>query len=142
MQENINVLDELNKGSDMGLVAIDYILDKIGDKDFRKGLKSQYLEYKKVCKEAERLYSKYSDDKPHKINDIEKIMSYYGIEMRTITDKSDSKYAELLLKGTNMGIIEGRKLLNNKNVDKKINKLLDEFVSMQEKYVEFLKKYL
>ena len=30
----------------------------------------------------------------------------------------------------------------DKNVDKKINKLLDEFVNMQEKYIEVLKTYL
>ena len=39
---------------------------------------------------------------------------WYGIEMKTLMDDSTSKITELLLQGTNMGIIEGRKLLNNK----------------------------
>ena len=41
-----------------------------------------------------------------------------------------------------MGIIEGRKILNNKNIDKKIHKIIEEYVDIQEKYVEKLKKYL
>ena len=142
MEENLNVLDELSKGADMGMVAIDYIYDKVKDKEFKKVLKGQYQEYEKIIKKVDKLYSKKSDKKPHEVNKMEKMMTWYGIEMRTMTDKSNSKIAELLLKGTNMGIIEGRKLLNNKNVDKKIDKLLDEFIDIQEKYVEVLKSYL
>ena len=142
MKENKNVLDELNKGASMGMVAIDFIYDKISDKDFKKVLKDQYLQYEKISKKVNKLYEKNSDDKPHQVNKMEKMMTWYGIEMKTFMDKSNSKIAELLLKGTNMGIIEGRRLLNDKNVDKKINKLLDEFVGMQEKYVEVLKTYL
>ena len=55
---------------------------------------------------------------------------------------SENQIAEMLLQGTNMGIIEGRKLLNNKLLDKKVSKLIEEFVSMQEECVEILKEYL
>ena len=62
--------------------------------------------------------------------------------MRLFVDSSTSKISELFLKGTNMGIIEGRKLLNNKNIDKRVHSLLDEFVNMQESYVQKLKEFL
>ncbi|MBQ9014309.1 MAG: hypothetical protein IJ094_12310 [Bacilli bacterium] len=142
MKDNINTLDEINKGTSMGMVAIDFLYDKVQNKKFKKVLKSEYLEYEKISKKIQKIYKKYSDKEPHKINEIQKIMTFYGIEMRTFKDGSDSKIAELLLQGTNMGIIEGRKLLNNKNVDKKINEILDEFINMQEKFVEILKKHL
>ena len=42
-----------------------------------------------------------------------------------------------------MGIIEGRRLLNNNpSIDPQVRKILDEFVVMQENSVETLKKYL
>ena len=41
-----------------------------------------------------------------------------------------------------MGIIEGRKLLNNKNMNKAVKKITSEYVKMQEKYIEKLKKFL
>ena len=62
--------------------------------------------------------------------------------MKTFNDNSNSKIAELLLQGTNMGIIEGRRILNNKELDKEVTKIVDEYVRMQEESVEVLKKYL
>ena len=62
--------------------------------------------------------------------------------MKTFNDRSNSKIAELLVKGTNMGIIEGRRILNNKEIDNDVSKIISEFVAMQEKSLEILKKYL
>ena len=62
--------------------------------------------------------------------------------MKTFMDSSTSKITELLLQGTNMGIIEGRKLLNHKDTDPKVHELIKEYVTMQEQAVENLKKFL
>jgi len=69
-------------------------------------------------------------------------MTWWGIEMKTMMDNSTSKIAELLLQGTNMGIIEGRKLLNHKDTNKEVEKLVKEFVDAQEEAVEKLKQFL
>lgn len=143
MNENINALDELNKGACMGMDAINFILDKVDDIKFKNSLKLQYDKYKNISEKINEIYSEYNDtDTPHETNLLTKTMTWYGIEMKTVMDHSDSKVAELLLNGTNMGIIEGRKLLNNKKVDSKVSKLIDEYVTMQEDSVENLKKYL
>lgn len=47
-----------------------------------------------------------------------------------------------LNKGTNMGIIEGRKLLNHKDTNKDVHDLIQEYVDMQEDAFEKLKKFL
>jgi len=73
---------------------------------------------------------------------MNKAMTWYGIEMRTLTDKTTSKIAELLLQGTNMGIIEGRRLLNNKDINDEVNSIISDYVAMQEKAVERLKQFL
>ena len=141
MKEEINVLDELNKGACMGMDAIDFILDKVEDKELRNVLKKQYKEYQDISKKIYKLYPDCNKE-PHETSTLNKAMTWYGIEMRTLTDQSTSKIAELLLQGTNMGIIEGRKLLNNKDIDKEINSLIEEYVDMQEKAVEKLKEFL
>lgn len=143
MKENINVLDELNKGACMGMDAIHFILDKVEDKQFKESMEVQYNKYKDISRRINDIYSKYnSEDKPHETSMMNKAMTWYGIEMKTFNDHSDSKIAELLLQGTNMGIIEGRKLLNNKEVDDEVHALMQEYVTMQEDSVENLKKYL
>ena len=70
-------------------------------------------------------------------------MTWYGIQMRTITDDTPSKLSELLMQGTNMGIIEGRRLINNNTrIDDNIKNILHDFVTMQEDSVETLKRFL
>ncbi len=142
-QENeINVLDELNKGACMGKDAIHFVLDKVEDDNLKQVLNEQYEKYNNITKRISELYPEYSNNEPHETNALNKVLTWYGIEMKTITDKSSSKIAEILLQGTNMGIIEGRKLLNHKHTDPEVNKLMEEYVSMQEDAVEKLKKFL
>lgn len=142
MEEEINVLDELNKGACMGVDAIDFILDKVTDKDFKKVLCDQKDEYEKMTDKIGNLYKEFSDSEPHETNGINKAMTWMGVEAKTLTDDTTSKLAELMMQGTNMGIIEGRRLLNEKSGNKKIDELVKEYVNMQEKFVEMLKKYL
>lgn len=143
MKENINALDEISKGSSMGMDAINFVLDKIEDEKFKEVIETEYDKYKKMSERIKDLYHKYnSDDEPHETGAMTKMMTWYGVNMKTLTDKSNSKIAELLLQGTNMGIIEGRKILNNKKISKEVRDLISEYVSMQEESVEVLKKYL
>lgn len=142
MNENVNALDELNKGATMGMDAIKFIIEKVEDKDFKKVLKEQYNKYEEISKKANSLYDEYSEKEPHEISTMEKVMTWSSVQMETMNDKSNSNIAEMLIQGTNMGIIEGRKMLNNKKLDKKVNKIISEFVTMQEECVEILKEYL
>lgn len=141
-KEDINALDEIHKGSCMGMDAIKFILDKIDDLNFKNVIEKQYDNYKKINEEIENIYPEYNEGKPHETSVVTKTMTWYGIEMKTIMDNSNSKIAEILLQGMNMGIIEGKKILNKKSLNKEVNKIVEEYVSMQEKSVETLKKYL
>jgi len=72
-----------------------------------------------------------------------KAMTWYGIQMRTMKDDTTSKLSELLMQGTNMGIIEGRRLINqNDDAAPDVKSILHDFVTMQEDSVETFKKYL
>lgn len=141
-ENEINVLDELCKGACMGMDAIHFIMDKVTDENLKKELDIQYDKYKEIHDEICRVYPEYSDKHPHETNAINKAMTWYGIEMKTLVDDTTSKVAELLMQGTNMGIIEGRRLLNHKGSDEIVNGLVQKYVDMQEEAVESLKKYL
>ena len=141
-EENINALDEIHKGACMGKDAIHFIIEKVEDNNFKEYLNQQYDNYQKTASIVEEIYPKYNEGEPHKTSTMNKVMTWYGIEMKTFTDKSDSKIAELLLQGTNMGIIEGRKILNKKKINEEVSNIVSKYVANQEESVEFFKGYL
>ena len=143
--QNLNILDEVNKGATMGMDAITYVAEKVEDANFKDVLDTEYNKYKDISRRVNNLYSQYSDKEPHETNAMNKAMTWYGIQMKTMTDDTTSKLSELLMQGTNMGIIEGRRLINqneNSDVDSDVKNILNDFVVMQEDSVETLKKYL
>ena len=136
--QDMDVLDEVNKGATMGMDAINYLVPKVKDGKFKGVLDIEYNKYKDISRRANNLYENYTTEKePHETSTMNKMMTWYGIQMRTMNDNSNSKISELLMQGTNMGIIEGRRLLNqNPNMNPKIKTLLSDFVKMQEDSVE------
>ncbi len=141
--QNLNILDEVNKGATMGMDAITIISEKVKDNEFKKVLETEFDKYNQIYHRVNELYNNYSDKEPHETNAMNKMMTWYGIQMKTMADDTTSKLSELLMQGTNMGIIEGRRLLNqNENADHDVKNILNDFVVMQEDSIETLKKYL
>lgn len=141
--QNLNILDEVNKGATMGMDAISYVSGKVEDNEFKEVLDVEYNKYKEISNRVNDLYNNYSEKDPHETNAMNKMMTWYGIQMKTMKDHTTSKLSELLMQGTNMGIIEGRRLLNqNSEADHDVKNILNDFVVMQEDSVETLKKYL
>lgn len=145
MDNNVNVLDEINKGATMGMDAIKFVYDKVGDQTFKKVLDGEYRKYQAITDRIAVEYNKYSIKEPHSTNAMNKAMTWYGIQMKTMTDQSNEKISELLVQGTNMGIIEGVRLQNQnreEELNQNVRQILNDFVAMQEDSVETLKKYL
>ena len=142
MDSNRYILNELNKGIKMGMDSISNVSEKVQDDRFKQDLKYQYDEYNKILNEVNNELTNY-DDFPKELNPMQKAMGWMGVELNTISDKSNSKIAEMMIQGTNMGIIEGVKLLNqNPEVDTEVKNVLNEFIRFQENTIEQLKKYL
>ena len=142
MDNNINVLDELHKGCCMGIDALNFIIPKAKEKKFQDLLEKQLVEYEEISEKIDKVYHDYTSSDIHETNAMEKAMTWYGIQKDTLLDTSVSNLTDLLIRGTNMGIIEGKKILNHKTMDKKVHKLCSEYIDMQEAYLEKLKEFL
>ena len=142
MDNNINALNEINKGCLMGIESLEIILKKIEEPTFKELLEKQINEYQDISIRTDELYREYTNKDIDKTTTMEKAMLWTGIEKDTLLYTSITNIADLLIRGTNMGIVEGRKILNNKTLDKKVHKLCKEYEKMQEKYLNKLKEYL
>ena len=142
MDNNIDILDELHKGACMGIDALNFIFSKVKEEKFKKLLENQKSEYENLAERINKLYRDYTTKDIHETGTMAKIMTWYGIQKDTMMDTSVSNLADLLIRGTNMGIIEGKKIINHKTMDKKVHKLCTEYIMMQEKYLDRLKEFL
>ena len=59
MEENINALDEVNKGASIGMDAISFTMDKAEDAEFMKVLKGEYDKYKAISERIDKIYRKW-----------------------------------------------------------------------------------
>ena len=142
MDEPQYILNQLNQGIKMGMDSISNVSEKVQDSRLKDELLFQYDKYNEILNEVNDELTNY-DDFPKELNPMQKAMGWMGVEMNTLTDKSNSKIAELMIQGTNMGIIEGVKLLNhNPDTDQSIKDILNKFIDFQQNNVEQLKKYL
>lgn len=136
------ILNEINKGIKMGMDSISNVSEKVQEDDFKKALKFQYDQYNDILNKVNQELSHYNDF-PKELNPMQKAMGWFSVEFNTMEDKSTSKIAEMMIQGTNMGIIKGVKLLNhNPNTEQPVKNILTEFIQFQENTVEQLKKYL
>ena len=141
MQE-IEILKEISKDAKMGMDSLTTVTIKAEDENFKNLLNTQHDEYQNIFDRTQELLVKNNED----IEDVptmQKVMSWTGIQMNTMTDQSDSKLSELLIQGNDMGIVKGTKLLNSSQFqDPEIQNLLADFVRLQEKNIDDLKQFL
>ena len=139
---NLKVLKELHKGAQMGINALSYVSDKVTDDNFKRELSTQYNQNEDILNKVTDIYNNYGEV-PSTFNFKQDMMTWMGIQMNTANDKSPSKISELLIQGNTMGIIEGRRLLNNNpSIEQNIKQTLNNFVTLQENSVAKLKEYL
>lgn len=141
-REDLKTLKELHKGTIMGMNSISYVEEKVGDKEFKNELASQYNQYSDILTRIIDSYN-HIGEVPENTNIKDKMQTWVGIQLNTINDQSNSKLSEMLIQGTTMGIIEGCKLKNsNHNLNNNVETILNDFITMQENSIDKLKSYL
>jgi len=140
--EDIEILKEINKNSKMGMDSLTTVIKKVEDEEFKNLLNTQHDEYQNIFDRTQELLIKHNtpiQDTPP----MQKAMSWMGIQFNTLTDTSNSQLSELLIQGNDMGVVKGTKLLNNHSfINNETKNILADFVRLQEKNIDDLKKYL
>lgn len=142
MNGNAELLNFVYQNSQMGIETLHQIIGIVEDSKFKKRLESQYKEYEKINKESEKLLNSNGYDEKG-ISAFDKIKTYFMINIQTLTDKSTSHIAEMLIIGSNMGVIDAIKNLKKyKNAEQEINELMDQLLKFEEDNIKELKEYL
>jgi len=139
---NTKLLDEAYKNVRMASFAIDCIIDKIEDQSLEDLLRKQNDCYLNYVEKLEKL-SEELKHKPKDINFMLKGMSFASIKTKSMMNDETPHLAEMLVQGTTMGITDTLKAKSEYPSDNhELNKIVDEIVKCEEKFVNSLKDFL
>ena len=143
MSADAEMLNFVYQNSQMGVETLNQLLPMIDNEAVKKRIEAQLKEYKQVHEEAKDLLNRHGYDEKG-IGALEKIMTYLMIDMKTLMDKSSSHIAEMLIQGSNMGIIDAVKRINQyeKEAEKEVTALMKRLLKFEENNVERLKDAL
>ena len=143
MNADAELLNYIYQNSQMGVESLGKILPTLKEGKFKEQLSSQKKEYERIHRLAkDRLKSHGLDEKG--IGQMQKMMTYMMIDMKLIMDSSDSNIAQMMMKGSNMGIIDAQKNINQyeNEASHDVVNLMKHLLEFEEKNVESLKTYL
>ena len=139
---NLKALNDTYKNAHIALQSISDILPAIDDNGLLQELKQQYEGYENVIRDI-TAYMKQNDALPKDINPFKKAMLWSSIKVKTLFNDSKNNIAEMMLKGTDMGIIELQAMLNeSQNLEEDVKGLIQKLLHLEEEYQQRLKKYL
>lgn len=142
MNGNSELLNFIYQNSQMGVDTIDQIIGIVEDDEFQRHLESQLNEYKEILHTTKaKLHENGCDEKG--ISSLDKIKTYLMINMQTLTDKTPSHISEMLIVGSNMGVINAVKNLKKyHHADEDIKKLMERLLRFEENNIQQLKQFL
>lgn len=142
MNGNAEMLNFVYQNSQMGVHTIQQLLGMVKDENFKTQLESQYNEYDKIHSAAQKALNESGHDEKG-ISKLEKIKTYMMINMQTLTDKTPSHISEMLIIGSNMGVINAVKNLKKySNAEPSIIELMERLLKFEEDNVQQLKQFL
>ena len=136
-------LTSVYKNAHIALQSISNIINETNHPDMKAELDYEYDGYEKFIGKLSS-YMKEIGCEPKDIGILQKTFMYTSIKMNTLTDDSKSHVAELMIKGTVMGITELTEILNGHGdgLSEKTKELTKELLDLEEEYEQRLKKLL
>lgn len=142
MNGNAEMLNFIYQNSEMGVNTIGQIIELVKEPEFKKQLDSQLAEYEKINKEAKAMLNQHGYEEKG-INSFDKLKTYLMINIQTLADKTASHISEMLIIGSNMGVIDAIKNIKKySEAEKDIVKLMQRLLKFEEDNIKKLTEFL
>lgn len=135
-------LNKALENSVMGAEAVKMLFEKVEDEKMMSELKRQYEEYGKHTKAIiEALDSEGLE--PDKQGALSKLGLWSGIQLNTLTSRSNDKLAEIMIQGSIMGVIDLTRLLKEyPEIPDGYRKCAENLISFEEEAIQKMKEFL
>ena len=142
MNCNAELLNFIYQNSQMGVDTIKQLLDISDDPNLTPQLREQLSGYQDIHFKAQKMLNANGFDEKG-ISALDKVKTYMMINFQTLSDRSASHIAEMLIIGGCMGIIDAIKNVRKYNcAEKDIIMLMEELRRFEEENSQKLKAFL
>ena len=142
MNGNAELLNFIYQNSQMGVDTIKQLIDITEDEKFKVHLESDLDQYQDINMTAKGLLNTNGYDEKG-ISTLDKIKTYLMINMQTMMDKTTSHIAEMLIIGSDMGVVDAiRNIEKYKDAEKDILALMKKLLKFEENNIKQLKTFL
>ena len=136
------VLAEIYRNCKLALQSIEDILPECEDGELKAEMQSQSEGYERISAKASA-YAKNKQIELKEPNPLKKMMMWGSIKKSTLTNASRSHVAEMMIRGTVMGITSLKTTqTESESEDENVKNLLNELIELEERYEKKLKSYL
>ena len=142
MNDNARLLNFVYQNAQMGVDSIRQLMGIVENKELKEHLKTQFQGYEEFRNTARQMLEENGFDEKE-ISAFSKISTYLMINMQLLTDKSATHIAEMMIQGSNMGVIDAIKNLNEcEDAEQDIRNLMEKLQKFEEHNIEKLKEFL
>lgn len=136
------LLNVIWKNAHIAMQAISDVSPETDNEEMKRELADEYDGYERFVSSV-RAYMQERGIEPKDVNFVKKTMMTMGVKMNAMKDDSRSHIAEMMIKGTVMGITElGELLSSNSQASEEVLNFANELKSIEEEYEERLKNLL
>ena len=141
-QDTIKLLRECDAGIQMGVSAIDEVMDYVTNDSLKKQLEDCKNSHEPLRKELEVLLDRYHDDGKSP-NPMAKSMSWMKTKVDLFADPSDETVADLMTDGCNMGVKSLSRYLNQyQAADEPSKEIAKRLIALEERLAVNVRSYL
>ena len=142
MNDNARLLNFVYQNAQMGVDSIRQLMGIVENKELKEHLKTQFQGYEEFRDTSRQMLEENGYDEKE-ISAFSKISSYLMINMQLLTDKSTTHIAEMMIQGSNMGVIDAIKNLNEcEDAEQEVRNLMEKLQKFEEHNMEKLKEFL
>ena len=139
---NKKAINDTYKNAHIALQSIKDLLPAVKDQKLKKELKDEYEGYSESIREISEFMEK-NKLKPKDINIFKKATMWTAIRMKTMLNSGKNHIAEMMIKGTVMGITELTAMKNeSERLTEGVKQRIDKLLEIEESYEERLKNFL
>ncbi len=140
--DDIGVLQEVQRNTGMAMKALDAISEKVFDDDLSMQVAKEAMKYSEIYHKAtDKLLS--GKAASYKSTGFQDVMLKGAVRANTMLNTSTSHIAELLIQGSNRGLTSMWKAINHHERAGEVSmEVAKELMDFEEKNIERLKQYL